>query len=102
MKIILGENNFPTLLTAMLNENNDNNVILNKIDITLESLKKLLQRSGVIMFDILNGKEYIVYELTNLEVMLGKKYCICRLIKDGEPYGQLMVKPMVQFKMKNY
>jgi hypothetical protein len=100
MKIILSENNLSTFLTAMLNE--ADNVYTNKIEVSLESLKKLLERSGIIMVDILKGKEYIVYELPNLETMIGKKYVVCRLIKDSKPYGQLMVKPMAEFKYKNY
>ena len=70
MKIILNEEKFSSLLTNFINEDlNKKNPIYNKIESAMASLEKLISRAGVLMVNIDNNKEYVVYEdltLTNL------------------------------------
>ena len=47
-------------------------------------------------------KEYLTYELLSLANAIGKRYCLCQLLKDGEQYGTISTKPMELFKLKNY
>ena len=54
------------------------------------------------MINIRNGRDYLVYELLSLANAIGKRYCLCQLLKDGKPYGSVYTKPMHLFKMKNY
>jgi hypothetical protein len=54
------------------------------------------------MTNIENGKDYIVYEIVSLENLIGKKFCNCRLLKDGNPFGPIYTKPLALFKMKMY
>lgn len=109
MKIILSENKLQGLLREMLlNEYNsfDGNAYRNpyakNIQIAKDSLENLLVNDGTIMVDIENGKEYITYELYSLAEVLGKRYCVCKLLKDGEPYGAISIRPLQMFKIKNY
>jgi hypothetical protein len=104
MKIILSETKFSFLMTHMINETISPNLssLMIKADKALNVLKKLIQSDGVIMQNIENGKEYIVYEIYSLTNIIGKKIGICQLYKDGAPYGSLYVKSMDLFKMKNY
>lgn len=115
MRIIITEDQMSTLLTQMANDqeipnqvrkNADGNYAHNptkqKVDAAVESLKKLLSSQGKTMVNIQNGKEYLTYEIYSLANTIGKRYCICRLIKDGEPYGTLFTKPLSLFKPKNY
>ena len=80
----------------------DINPYTKKIKQGKESLEKLLFRDGTVMINIENGKEYLTYELFSLADVIGKRYVICQLIKDGEQYGQISTKPMELFKLKNY
>lgn len=102
MKILINEQKFSCLLTNMINEQDTTNPYRQKIERDKESLEKLLQVNGIVMINIQNSKEYVVYELQSLNNVLGKRYCICRLIKDGEQYGQISTKPLSMFKSKNY
>lgn len=109
MKVILSEAQLGTcILNEMLSEYNvaDGNAFHNpyakKIKNGQDALKKLIKQYGKIMINIDNGKEYCVYEIYSLAELLGIRYCLCRLIKDNEPYGQIAVKPLIQFKDKNY
>lgn len=103
MKIILSEKNFSYLIGNLINEEYNNiNPITNKVKQSMLSLNKLLERDGIIMINIENQKEYLVYEDITLENLIGKKYCHCRLLKDGKPFGPIYTKPMVLFKMKMY
>ena len=72
------------------------------IDGDLESLKNLIKRDGVLMTNIKNGKTYCVYEITSIANVIGKRFCIIQLMKDGELYGPISVKPLSLFKEKNY
>lgn len=107
-KILLKENKLVNLLTEMMFEydindgNADNNPYAKKINAAKDSLEKLLSIDGVVMINIENGKEYLTYELLSLANAIGKRYCLCQLLKDGEQYGTISTKPMELFKLKNY
>ena len=104
MKIILSETKFSFLITQMINETMLPTIhpLSVRVDKAIQTLKHLLVNDGIIMQNIQNGKEYIVYELQSLTNVIGKRFVVCQLYKDGEPYGSLYVKPMDLFKMKNY
>lgn len=104
-----------TLLTQMANDatipnqvsrtadgNADRNPLKRKVDAAIESLEKLLSSQGKTMINIQNGKEYLTYEIYSLANTIGKRYCICKLLKDGKPYGTLYTRPLNLFKPKNY
>ncbi|MBR6516119.1 MAG: hypothetical protein IKT40_04615 [Bacilli bacterium] len=106
MKILLNEEKFSALLNEFINEysvnTEPNSSYTKKIETDKNSLEKLLKIDGSVMTNIKNGKDYIVYELYSLANVLGKRYCICQLLKDGEQYGQVATKPLSMFKPKNY
>lgn len=108
MKIFLTEEKLSLLLTKLMLEYNaydnnpQNNPYARKIEQSDKALEDLLSREGRVLLNIENGKEYLTYEITSLANTIGKRYCICRLIKDNQPYGAIYTKPMVQFKLKNY
>lgn len=109
MKIRLTESQFASLMfEEMLAEYNiaDGNAYHNpyakKFKHYKELLEKLVDTYGSRMININNGKEYDVYEIYSLSELLGVRYCLSRLIRDGEPYGQVAVKPLALFKPKNY
>lgn len=103
MKIILNEEKFSSLLTNFINEDlNKKHPIYNKIKSAMTSLENLISRDGVLMVNIDNNKEYVVYEDLTLTNLIGKRYCHCRLLKDGKPYGPIYTKPLDLFKMKMY
>lgn len=107
-KIFLNENKLVNLLTEMMFEYNsydgnaDNNPYAKKIKAAKDLLESLLSTDGTIMINIENGKEYLTYELFSLADVIGKRYCLCQLLKDGEQYGSISTKPMDLFKLKNY
>lgn len=107
-KILLSENKLVNLLTEMMFEydindgNADNNPYARKINAAKDSLENLLSIDGTVMINIENGKEYLTYELLSLADVIGKRYCLCQLLKDGEQYGSVSTKPMELFKLKNY
>ena len=102
MKIILNEKKFSSLVINRLFESFYVNPITKRIDGDLESLKNLIKRDGVLMTNIKNGKTYCVYEITSIANVIGKRFCIIQLMKDGELYGPISVKPLSLFKEKNY
>lgn len=105
-KIILTEDKLKTLVTSIILEYNiyDGNAFHNpyakKIKSAKESLEKLLKYDGKIMVNIDNGKEYLTYEIVSLANAIGKRYCLCQLLKDGEQYGAISTKPLELFKDK--
>lgn len=108
MRILLSEDKFINLMSNNLLEyngydgNSERNPYEKKIENGVSSLEKLLAREGTPMINIRNGREYLTYEIYSLANAIGKRYCLCQLIKDGEPYGSIFTKPMDLFKMKNY
>lgn len=108
MKVIFNENNILNLLTKVIIEgkntfdgNYDHNPYHKKLDIDKSSLENLLKTDGYVMMSIENGSYYIVYEIVAFANIIGKRYCICQLIKDGKQYGSIYVKPLSVFKIKN-
>lgn len=107
MKIFLTEEKLSLLLTRLmleqnLQETNNYNPYARKIEQSNKALEDLLAREGRVLLNIENGKEYLTYEITSLANTIGKRYCVCRLIRNNEPYGAIYTKPMTQFKMKTY
>ena len=43
-----------------------------------------------------------VYEIVSIANVIGKRFGVIQLMKDGELYGPLSVKPLSLFKVKNY
>lgn len=103
-KIILSENQIKQAFVAqMIKEgiadgNAEHNPYAKQIKKANDDLKKLVTNYGGIMVNINNGKYYYVYEVMSLSDVLGKRYCLCLLIKDNAPYGQIAVKPLNLFK----
>ena len=108
MKIILSEDKFSRLLSEMMIEynsfdgNHDRNPYEKKIESDINVLEKFLYRDGIVMINIRNGREYLTFELLSLTNAIGRRYCLCQLLKDNEPYGSVYIKPMHLFKLKNY
>ena len=108
MKILLSENKLMSLITEIMTEYNiydgnaDNNPYSKSVEKDINSLENLIKNDGIIMVNIENGKEYIVYELYSLANIIGKRYCLCQLVKDYKPYGAIYTKPLKLFKVKNY
>lgn len=105
MKILLNESNFSFLLLHeyIAEQNNTQyKIFKQKNELAKKSLENLLSTNGILMTNIENGKDYVTYELKSLQDILGKRYCICRLIKDNDYYGQISLKPLSMFKSKNF
>ena len=101
MKIILNEKSFSSFLGNLINESNIN-PISQKINIATDLLERMISHNGLLMLNIENGKEYLVLEDVTLTNLIGKRCCICRLMKEGKAFGPIYVKPLDLFKMKNY
>lgn len=109
--IYLAENKFHKLLLEELGSSNyynpiaDGNVEHNPyrkaIDIAQDRLSKFLETDGVPMVSISNGKEYFIYEIAELADLIGKRYCICQLVKDNKLFGSVFIRPLNSFKIKN-
>lgn len=103
MKILLTENQLSSIILNEYNiadGNASHNPYKKKFENAKERLKKLIDIQGKTMVSMENGDEYKVYEIVSLGQMLGTRYCICRIIKDNETQGTVMVKPMALFKEK--
>ncbi len=102
MKITIREDNLPILFNDILFEDFKlDNPYLNKINADVESLNNFIRLNGSLMVSKENEREYMVYELIGLAKLIGHRYCMCRLIKDGDGYGAVYVKPLSMFKIKN-
>lgn len=101
MKVIVNESGFINLLTEMVNNQTLVN-IKTKIEQNTDLLEKFLKQYGKIMINIQNNKEYLVYELLSLTDLIGKRYGLVQLIKDGEPFQSIYVKPIELYKLKNF
>lgn len=108
MKIVLSENKMLKLITNVIIEgnsfdgNSNHNPYQRKIDSDNVALERLLKLNGVVLTNIENGSDYITYEITSFANLIGKRYCLCRLLKNGEQYGSMYIKPLNIFKIKNY
>ena len=82
-------------------DGNSNHNPYNKIiQLHSKSLGNFLHGNGKIMTNISNGKDYYTYEIAAFANILGKRFCICQLIKDDKPFGAIYVKPYRLFKLK--
>lgn len=100
MNIIIKESKLNILLTELFNNNLSNQFVNQKVEINLQLLGNFLKQYGLLMTNIENGKDYLVYELNALTNMIGKRYGMVQLIKDGEPYQSIYIKPLALYKRK--
>lgn len=80
--------------------NSEHNPYTKQIKASNELLSRFLHNSGRIMTKMDNGRDYIVYEIHAFANLIGKRYGICQLIKDNEPFGAIYIKPISSFKLK--
>ena len=66
----------------------------------IQLLYNFLKNNGTIMTNIENGKDYLVYEMAAFANIIGKRFCICQLIKDNDQFGSIYMKPFSLFKLK--
>lgn len=106
VKIYLKEEKLNKLFDVLMLESNSGNSnnyqYTKKAENAKKMLEHLLYNNGVVMINVENNKEYLVYELSSLVNIIGKRYCLCQLIKDNEQYGSVLTKPLCLFKYKNY
>jgi hypothetical protein len=100
MNIIIKESKLNILLTELFNNNLSNQVINQKVERNSQLLGNFLKQYGLLMTNIENGKDYLVYELNTLTNMIGKRYGMVQLMKDGEPYQSIYIKPLDLYKRK--
>ena len=100
MNIIIKESKLNILLTELFNNNLSNQVVNQKVERNSQLLGNFLKQYGLLMTNIENGKDYLVYELNTLTNMIGKRYGMFQLMKDGEPYQSIYVKPLDLYKRK--
>lgn len=80
--------------------NSTHNPYAKQIKQHIELLSNFLKNNCQIMTSIDNGKDYLVYEIAAFANIIGRRYCICQLLKDGEPFGSIYVKPLTLFRLK--
>lgn len=105
MKYILGE-----FVQTILNEDTnydplaDGNATHNPYGKQIDQINKLLasflKNNSNVMTRMDNGKDYLVYEFAAFANIIGRRFCICQLLKDNEPFGPIYVKPFSLFKIK--
>lgn len=100
MNIIIKESKLNILLTELFNNNLSNQVVNQKVERDSQLLCNFLKQYGLLMTNIENGKDYLVYELNTLTNMIGKRYGMVQLMKDGEPYQSIYIKPLDLYKRK--
>lgn len=98
MIIRLNESQFNKLMISEIFSNHGYNI--NRVDSANKSLETFLFYNGVKMINLKNSREYLVYELNALSNLIGRRYGLVQLIKDGEPYDAVYVKPMELYKRK--
>lgn len=104
MKIKLTESQFDRLILLELVDIHNNsqayNSYVNRVDSANKSLETFLYNNGVMMVNIKNGKEYLVFEIEALTNMIGRRYGLVQLVKDGEPYDTIYIKPIELYRRK--
>lgn len=100
MNIIIKESKLNILLTELFNNNLSNQVVNQKVERDSQLLCNFLKQYGLLMTNIENGKDYLVYELNTLTNMIGKRYGMVQLMKDGEPYQSIYIKPLDLYRRK--
>ena len=66
----------------------------------VQLLHSFLKNNGTVMTNIENGKDYLVYEMAAFANIIGKRFCICQLIKDNDQFGAVYMKPFSLFRLK--
>lgn len=103
MKIKLTESQFDRLILYELADTYGNAKYasyVNRVDSANKSLETFLYNNGAIMVNIKNGKEYLVFELEALTNLIGRRYGLVQLVKDGEPYDTIYIKPIELYRRK--
>ena len=103
MTIILTEENVGKFVVGAIKEefSNYGNPYIRKASNDEELLNNFLFQNGTNMYNIETGKIYRVFYDKSLSYLLGKNYGIAKLLKDGNLYGSILVKPMSLYKLKN-
>lgn len=63
-------------------------------------LEDYIENHGEYMYDITNGKTYMVQYLKALSELVGKDYAMCAPVRENGTYGAFYVKPYNVFKKK--
>ena len=100
MRIRLTESQFDKLMLNELSASMVNNSYSNRIETAKETLESFLYNNGVKMVNIENQNEYLVFELESLTGLTGRRYGLVQLLKDGQPYDTIYVKPIELYKRK--
>lgn len=80
--------------------NSEHNPYSKQIKSSIELIQRFLANNSRIMTNVDNGKDYLVFEITQLAQLTGKRFCLCQLYKDNKPFGAIYVKPFLMFKEK--
>lgn len=91
-----GENDYNPIADG----NVEHNPYAKQIKQNMLLLSSFLKNNCTIMTNIDNGKDYMVYEVAAFANILGKRFCICQLLKDGKPFGSIYTKPFTLFRLK--
>ena len=80
--------------------NSEHNPYSKQIKVNGKLLTNFLHSYGKVMTNIDNGKDYYVYEINTFINLVGKRFCICQLIRNNKGYGAIFVKPFSIFRLK--
>jgi hypothetical protein len=98
MRIILNEHQYNLLEKYIANPSLRDDI--KNIDSEKEELENYIEEHGEFMYDITNGKEYLVQYLKALSDLVGKKYAVCAPVESDGTYGAFYVKPYDSFRAK--
>jgi hypothetical protein len=99
MKIILNEHQYNLLEKIIVNSSIKDDI--KNVDNEKEELENYIEEHGEFMYDITNGKEYLVQYLKALSDLVGKKYAVCAPVEKDGTYGAFYVKPYDSFRAKS-
>lgn len=100
MKIKLNESQFDKLMLTELGGTMVSNSYNNRIETAQETLETFLYNNGVMMTNMENQNEYLVFELESLTGLIGRRYGLVQLVKDGQPYDTIYIKPIELYRRK--
>lgn len=100
MKIKLNESQFDKLILTELGGTMVSNSYNNRIETAQETLETFLYNNGVMMTNMENQNEYLVFELESLTGLIGRRYGLVQLVKDGQPYDTIYIKPIELYRRK--
>ena len=100
MEFANGFNDGQSNYNPLADGNSMHNPYSKQIENGIEVMKRFLFSNGRIMVNIDNRKDYIIYEVGQLAQLMGKRFCLCQLYKDGKPFGSVYIKPLLLFKEK--